>query len=178
MPTEEHQNTGYCDLEIFKKILIGRHITALIWLCSRGKIRTFFLLVLYPFHAIWSWFTRIRIRKKITDPKRCLRLSANVFKPSLANVFKLSLCIWSVNPTWTRQWRPSERRWWQGRDLSSRRQVRRWPAQGRLVTHSRGDTNHQGRHLRTSLKQSKCSYDRLIGQIEKKYLILLYIYSY
>ena len=32
-------------------------------------------------------------------------------------------------------------------------------SQGRLVTHSRGDTTQQGRHLRTSLKQSKCSYD-------------------
>ena len=40
-----------------------RHITALIWLCPEGKIRTFFFFLF--FHAIWSWFTRIRIRIRI-----------------------------------------------------------------------------------------------------------------
>jgi len=35
--------------------------------------------------------------------------------------------------------------------------------QGRLITHSRGDTTQQGRHLRTSLKQSLSLRRNIMG---------------
>ena len=46
LPTEEHQNTGYCDLEIIKKILLGDILQHLFDYVLGAKYAHFFLFVL------------------------------------------------------------------------------------------------------------------------------------
>ena len=46
LPTKKHQNTGYCDLEIFKKILDGDILQHLFDYVLGAKYAHFFLFVL------------------------------------------------------------------------------------------------------------------------------------